>query len=134
MRKRKSIPVLSFFCGAGGLDLGFRNAGFAPILALDFNHEAVKTYNRNRRRKVAFECDLSKTSAAKLIAQFGTSNLVQPPRAIIGGPPCQSFSRGNVRKKRKDPRARLAHSFTKLVHELNRQFSLDFVFFENVIG
>ncbi len=133
MPQRKSIPVLSVFCGAGGLDFGFRQAGFAPVLALDINADAVKTYNKNRGRKIAVECDLNKTSATQLINRFGMIR-TQRPRAIIGGPPCQGFSRGNVKKKRNDPRSRLAHSFTKLVHELNSRFSLDFVFFENVVG
>ena len=42
------VPVLSLFCGAGGLDLGFEEAGFQPLLALDSASAAVESYNINR--------------------------------------------------------------------------------------
>jgi site-specific DNA-cytosine methylase len=41
------IPVVSLFSGSGGLDLGFRQQGFVPVLALDSKQVAVDTYNLN---------------------------------------------------------------------------------------
>lgn len=42
-----SLKVNDFFCGAGGVGLGFRNAGFEVIWACDFDKYAVETYRRN---------------------------------------------------------------------------------------
>ena len=41
-------PVLSLFSGAGGLDLGFKHAGFRPGLAVDIDPAAVETYSWNQ--------------------------------------------------------------------------------------
>ncbi len=49
-----SIPVLSLFCGCGGMDLGFRRQGFVPVLALDTGHAALQSYNWNGKHKAIF--------------------------------------------------------------------------------
>ena len=43
----KKLKILSLFAGAGGMDLGFKNAGFDIIWANDFDPDSVKTYKRN---------------------------------------------------------------------------------------
>ena len=40
----KQFKLLSLFSGAGGMDLGFKNAGFNIIWANDFEKDAVQTY------------------------------------------------------------------------------------------
>ena len=48
--------LLSLFCGAGGLDLGFENAGYDVGLAFDIREPSVRSYNNNRRqRDIKFE-------------------------------------------------------------------------------
>ena len=47
----QSIPVVSLFCGSGGMDLGFRREGFISILAIDDNEAAIETYNSNDPRE-----------------------------------------------------------------------------------
>ncbi len=131
---QSGIPIVSLFCGPGGMDLGFEQAGFDPVLALDSNWAAVKTYNANRSRKVARQCDLSELSGDQLVAIVREASPSRQPRGVIGGPPCQAFSLGNTRKKRLDPRARLGLVFAKLVEALNVEFGLDFFVFENVVG
>jgi DNA (cytosine-5)-methyltransferase 1 len=129
------LPIVSLFCGPGGMDLGFRQEGFRPVLALDDSQAAVATYNFNDPRRVALKRDLSKLSGAELVALVKTASPGQPPacashadrpRGVIGGPPCQSFSMGNRQKKRRDPRARLGLDFARLVQLLNEAFQLDF--------
>lgn len=39
--------VNDFFCGAGGVGIGFKNAGFEVVWACDFDKYAVQTYHRN---------------------------------------------------------------------------------------
>ena len=42
--KKNKLKVLSLFAGAGGMDLGFKNAGYEIIWANDFDSDSVKTY------------------------------------------------------------------------------------------
>src|SRR5437879_1582394 len=97
--RRSEFPVVSLFSGAGGMDLGFKHGGFYTALALDHNEAAVRTYNRNRRAKCGRQLDLSTAISAEVLKLVRTLRVC--PCGVIGGPPCQSFSRGNIRKKRK---------------------------------
>ena len=45
--KKKPLKIISLFAGAGGMDLGFKNAGFDIMWANDFDPDSVKTYRRN---------------------------------------------------------------------------------------
>jgi DNA (cytosine-5)-methyltransferase 1 len=116
------------------MDLGFRRKGFLPLLALDRNHAAVETYNFNDPRNVARQCDLSKLSGAELIAMIREASPKHMPCGVIGGPPCQSFSNGNRSKSQRDPRARLGLAFASQLQKVNKEFNIDFVVFENVMG
>jgi len=130
---KKAIPIVSLFAGPGGLDLGFRFAGFVPVLALDANDDAVGTYNGNDPSKVALCCDLARLSKSELVTLLRASSS-DTPRGVVAGPPCQAFSNGNTRKKHRDPRAALGLVFARLVGALNDEFGLDFFVFENVVG
>ncbi|MGH7963872.1 MAG: DNA (cytosine-5-)-methyltransferase [Candidatus Binatia bacterium] len=134
INKQRAIPIVSLFSGPGGMDLGFQKAGFTTILALDCNEAAVNTYNLNDQRGVAQQYDFSQLTGDELVAMVRKVSADQPPHGVIGGPPCQSFSRANARKNRHDPRARLGVVFARLVKALNDAFALDFFVFENVVG
>ena len=47
------MKIIDLFCGIGGLSLGFEQAGFEVVSAVDMWADAVKTYNHNRKDKVA---------------------------------------------------------------------------------
>jgi DNA (cytosine-5)-methyltransferase 1 len=124
--------LLSLFCGAGGLDLGFEQAGFEVGLALDRKADSVKSYNHNRPAgAVAKVQDLSEATLADIDAKFGSEF---QPTAVIGGPPCQSFSQANVNQREDDARKALPVKFAELVVALHERSPLDFVVMENVIG
>jgi DNA (cytosine-5)-methyltransferase 1 len=53
---------------------------------------------------------------------------------VIGGPPCQAFSRSNGYKKDDDPRAELPRHYAAILKELNTDYQIDFFVFENVVG
>lgn len=125
--------VVSFFSGGGGLDLGFRNAGFETTIALDIEPAAVATLNHNFGPNAAVHCDVRRFDAG-LVEQHAGIQGGRVPVGVIGGPPCQGFSSSNVTLTPSDARNRLPSSYATAVAELNKTFSLDFFVFENVIG
>ena len=129
------IPIISLFCGCGSFDLGFTRAGFQVDLALDIDPAAVASYNFNHGKGIAQEADLSATDTAlHILRLLEAKKLPEPPRGIIGGSPCQSFSIGNVHGKIEDIRHTLPRSYAAILKELNRRYKLDFFVFENVHG
>jgi DNA (cytosine-5)-methyltransferase 1 len=131
------LKILSLFSGAGGLDLGFEQQGFIPILAYDIKRSAVQTYNFNRSGKgIARVANLGSRDIAKLLIKdiegLGPAN---KPIGVVGGPPCQYFSNGNkAQRKVKDIRRLLPRRYAALLHKLNDKYSLDFFILENVDG
>src|SRR5437016_1802708 len=103
--------LISLFSGCGGLDLGFRQAGFEVGAAYDVDPVALRSYARNQgtdslwrtHRTRIHEADLSTIRAKDIIADW-IEHEVLSPIGVIGGPPCQAFSASNVRKKPDDPR------------------------------
>ena len=99
---RRQIPTtLDLFCGAGGLSLGFQQAGFRILRAVDSWAPAVETYRKNLgdhvvREKISEEAALPVTTV------------------IIGGPPCQGFSSAG-RRRDDDERNSLVTVFGRIV-------------------
>jgi len=128
------IPIVSLFSGAGGLDLGFRRQGFVPLLALDSSQIAVDTYNLNDPGHVCRKADLSQISGSEVIALVEACRGGLHPRGVIGGPPCQSFSKGNAYSKPDDIKRELPLRYAEILRALNQRYRVDFFVFENVTG
>ncbi len=79
------MKVLDLFCGAGGLSIGFKNAGF-NVTGLDISESAKKTYQANEIGRF-FIKDLSKEGIA------GDFDI------ITGGPPCRPWSSVNTTRR-----------------------------------
>lgn len=127
-------PVLSLFSGAGGLDLGFHKAGFHPMLAIDINPAAVKTYQGNNAGTITKTMDLSITPPADISNLWEASASGATPVGIIGGPPCQGYSSANVHQNDDDPRRRLLFNYADIVAKFKEQYEIDFFVLENVPG
>ncbi len=130
----KILPIVSLFSGSGGLDEGFVEAGFSPVLALDNDRAACETFEWNHPRVRVLKKDLSKAVNGYVVERL--SELPSPvhPIGVIGGPPCQAFSMSNVHKRVDDPRRKLPENYAHILAELNKHYGLDFFVFENVLG
>ena len=125
--------LLSLFAGCGGLDLGFEEAGFSIGLAYDRDGDAIASWNRNRNgngQKRGHVFDLATIRLADMDRHFGSKFV---PRGVIGGPPCQGFSRANQARHRGDARNVLLRQLFTLALRLHRHRApLDFILVENV--
>ena len=117
------------------MDEGFRQAGFTTKLAYDVEEHCVNTLEQNHPEAEAKKRDLSdpKMTAERVISDWDELSEL-PPVGVLGGPPCQSFSRSNVYKTNDDPRDTLPGHYGRLLNGLNEAFNLDFFVFENVPG
>lgn len=130
----KLPKVVSLFSGAGGLDLGFRLHDFAVPLAIDFSPAAIKTHQRNFRDTHGIVADLVKLGPSGVLEQVSSVIPRGERIGIIGGPPCQGFSRGNPNSRTDDPRNELPALYIQIVQSLQKHYAVEFVVFENVLG
>lgn len=119
------MKIVDLFCGIGGLSLGFEQAGFEVISAVDMWKDAVITYNHNRKEKVAQVMTVESFNE-QLLPQIIKEHHVT---GIIGGPPCQGFSTVG-RRVVDDPRNNMYLEFYKAV----KIAQPDFFVIENVKG
>jgi len=88
---------IDLFSGCGGLSLGFLQAGYQCLLAVDNDPKAVYCYNLNLKgdtNRGAVQEDLSGVSSINDVYAFLKFHNIDstPCDVLIGGPPCQSFS------------------------------------------
>lgn len=114
------MNIVSFFAGAGGLDLGFQNAGFNVIWANEYDKEIWETYQKNHPHTI-----LDKRSIVDV-----PSDEVPECDGIIGGPPCQSWSEAGAQRGIKDKRGQLFYDFIRILEAKQPKFFLA----ENVSG
>lgn len=121
----KKPSLIEFFCGAGGLALGFQQAGFETLAAFDNDPSCVATYNKNLS-EVGHVADIATLSRSKIEDIIGEKVSVD---VIAGGPPCQGFS-VQRRGLDEDPRNLLVLEYMRLVLAFVPKFFL----MENVGG
>lgn len=112
----KPFSVIDLFCGAGGLSLGFRDAGFDLILAVDFNEAAIATHEAN-------------FTGAAMWADVTKGIGLPAATVVVGGPPCQGFSSAGLRQSG-DGRNTLVGWYAKTIAKLRPRAFV----FENVEG
>lgn len=101
---------IDLFSGCGGMSLGFEQAGFKCLLAIDCWEDALSTYRHNHKDTNVLCADIDKIDAASLVTDFRGLNV----DLIIGGPPCQGFSIAGKRIVN-DERNALYKSFVRFV-------------------
>lgn len=127
-----SFSAIDLFCGAGGLHIGFEEAGFDIKLCVDNNNLVEKTHRRNFPNIPMINRDISQITIEEIEDYCGDGIDI-----IIGGPPCQGFSTIGKRvssdpdkRSQKDPRNELVISYAKIIRALKPKF----IVMENVKG
>lgn len=129
---RKTPRLVSLYSGAGGLDYGFEAAGFETVFTNDFDHDSCETLRLNRQWPVV-ERSIFDVPSDEILSIAGAS--VGDIDMVIGGPPCQPFSKSGYwargeAARLNDPRAATLDAFLRVVEDLQpRAFLL-----ENVSG
>ena len=115
----KRPRVISLYTGAGGLDYGFEAAGFDTSVAIEFDSDACKTLRANRDWPV-IERSIYEVPSAEILdtAGFGVGDA----DVLIGGPPCQPFSKSGYwasgdTKRLNDPRANTLNAYMRVVED-----------------
>lgn len=84
-----SIRVGDLFCGAGGFSQGVEQLGWETVWGVDFNEQAVTTWEANHSGR-GFCGDVTEESVRdKIVEEFSDVDV------LIGGPPCKDFSKSN---------------------------------------
>ena len=109
------LPMISLFSGAGGLDIGFDQAGFRTAVMVEFDPACCRTLRKNMPNVPVLEGDINQIKTEQILSAAGLKPL--EAALVIGGPPCQSFSLAGRRMGLDDPRGRLVLEFIRVVRE-----------------
>lgn len=126
-----AYPVISLFSGAMGLDLGLMEAGLDVSVSTDFDKWCVETIQRNGHTAVSGDIrDLIKSDPSCNFLLDPAKLKKEEVFAVVGGPPCQSFSTAGKRKGVEDERGMLYTQFIHVVETIRPRFFV----MENVKG
>lgn len=119
-KNNKKYSVLSLFSGAGGMDLGFKTAGFDIVFANDMDKDACETYSNNIDKNILC-CNIS---------EINNNSIPKDIDVLIGGFPCQGFSIANKNRHINDKRNLLYKEMIRIIKISNPKI----VVAENVKG
>ena len=120
----KKPKIVDLFSGCGGLNEGFKQAGFETLISNDIWEPASITFEKNNRSSGFILGDLTKKPIRDKIISAGKGAEI-----IIGGPPCQAYSMAGARDV-DDPRGRLFEDYVRIVKEIKPKYFV----MENVMG
>jgi DNA (cytosine-5)-methyltransferase 1 len=127
-----NMKMVSLYTGAGGLDYGFEMAGFSNVGSVEMDHYCCETLRKNRDWNI-LEKNIHDVPSSMLMDVAGVRKYETD--ILIGGPPCQPFSKSGYwangdSKRLDDPRAKTLDAFMRCVNDLLPEV----LFFENVHG
>jgi DNA (cytosine-5)-methyltransferase 1 len=132
LKSADRLTAISLYTGAGGLDLGFEAAGFETHVAVEMDDDCVATLRANRSWPVIHR-SIHDVPSGELLQHAG----LRPGEAdvLIGGPPCQPFSKcgywatGDAQRL-EDPRASTVEAYLRVLRDARPRAYL----MENVAG
>lgn len=125
-KKTGCCKAIDLFCGAGGMTVGFKEAGIISLLSNDIEESACITLKINNPEIPVLCGDITQSNIKDIIetvAKKGKADI------ICGGPPCQGFSMAGFRSDN-DLRNQLFKEFVDIVKRVNPKV----IVFENVEG
>lgn len=125
MIRRPHFIAVDLFCGAGGLSEGLRQAGFNTKVGVDFDKNAIATFQANHPHARSLLKDVKDVTGEEIMRLAGAKDI----DLVAGGPSCQGFSTHGKRIQ-DDPRNFLFKHFVRLVDEVRPKMFL----MENVKG
>lgn len=105
MSNNQGLSVAGFFAGAGGLDLGFKQAGFSVPYANEYDKTIWETYEKN----------FPKTKLDRRSILEVSPEDIPDVTGFVGGPPCQSWSEAGAARGIEDHRGQLFFTYMDLV-------------------
>lgn len=130
-RKRRTVmerPIaIDLFAGVGGLSLGFEQAGFDVVAAVEIDPIHAACHKFNFPHCAVLPRSIRDVSASSIRELAGIRD--RPVDLVVGGAPCQGFSMIGQRAL-DDPRNSLVREFVRIVTELDASYFV----FENVKG
>lgn len=132
----RKIPVLSFFSGAGFLDIGFHEAGFELVFHNEYNPEFARSFKFGYSRVTnvleprVTVGDITSLTAEMILKEAFGGHAPPPIWGVIGGPPCPDFSVGGKNRGSEGENGILSRTYIERIMELQPTFFL----FENVPG
>lgn len=106
---KETLKAISLFSGAGGMDVGFKNAGIDVVIANEIDKDAANTYEANHPESQLIRGDI-KSEFNKIVENKDID-------IIFGGPPCQGFSVAG-KMDPNDERSTLVWSFLDVVNDV----------------
>lgn len=125
--------VLSIFSGGGGIDCGFKKAGFDICFSTDFWKPACDTLGKNKIGKLVVCDDIRNIHYEKLLSNINMN--ISDIDVVVGGPPCPAYSKSRFYRTEKKRALEDENSFT--LYEYFRaleEIRPKVFFFENVFG
>ncbi len=119
------MNIVSLFSGCGGLDLGFKKAGFHIPVANEFDPTIYETFQVNHPKTHLVEGDVRNITKDDIVKYIDGEI-----DGIIGGPPCQSWSEAGSLRGIDDVRGQLFYDYIRILKEFKPKFFLA----ENVSG
>lgn len=125
--------VVSIFSGGGGIDCGFKKAGFSICLSTDNWQPACDTLEKNKVGRLVVCEDIRKVDYEKSLQSIGLS--VSDIDVLVGGPPCPAYSKSRFYQKDKKRALEDENSFTLYEYfRALKDIQPKVFLFENVYG
>jgi DNA (cytosine-5)-methyltransferase 1 len=110
----KQLTAIDLFCGAGGLTVGLKKAGFKVVAAIEVDPDLARTYKKNHPEVKVIIKDIREVTGVEILKLTGLKKI----DLVAGCPPCQGFSKLTDKFHRDDKRNQLISEMTRIVSEL----------------
>jgi DNA (cytosine-5)-methyltransferase 1 len=123
------MKAVDFFCGAGGVTCGFKQAGIDVLVGIDIDKTCKETYEKNNKGVKFLEADISELSKDKLKKDYKISKN-DDDLIFIGCSPCQYYTNLKTDKTKSESSRMLLEDFREFVD----YYKPGYIFVENVPG